>query len=308
MAEKQRRFRKKPPSYSRSVFSENSGFSLLILSEKNTTPKSIQVSRKTVVSCFFILLLSVGGLVRVLVACFTHLHSVIVLNSEQNKNTRLELGGELLSSYLDETIRRIYLAGEPIPSEETGKSEICKAGLAVYVNNRTVLPDFAHLLDPKDHKPTPALFHAPSAEGRALSVIPEPDFICPTEGRITSHFGWRTDPVFEGTALHNGIDIAGPIGTPISSASEGTVLFAGKKRWWGNVVILNHYESGYQTVYAHLNKISVNIGDTVGTAQVLGFMGSTGKSTGPHLHYEVRYYGKPVNPLPFLLPKDTVVD
>jgi murein DD-endopeptidase MepM/ murein hydrolase activator NlpD len=133
-------------------------------------------------------------------------------------------------------------------------------------------------------------------------------FICPCNGRITSHFGKRTDPVFEGTAIHYGIDIAGPLGSSIHCVLDGTVIFAGEKSRWGNVVIVDHNHDGYKTIYAHLHKIIVKEGEILLTGQTIGYRGNTGKSTGPHLHYEVRQYGKALNPLPYLLPQDAIVD
>ncbi|MFW5784546.1 MAG: M23 family metallopeptidase [Chitinispirillaceae bacterium] len=130
----------------------------------------------------------------------------------------------------------------------------------------------------------------------------------PTKGIITSHFGTRTDPVFEGTAFHRGIDIANSAGTPVWATADGVVAFAGRKRYYGNVVILDHPSSGYTTVYAHLRRIQVRKGATVSRLTRIGTMGSTGKSTGPHLHYEVRFHTQAVNPLEFMMPPDVVVN
>ncbi|MFP4681841.1 MAG: M23 family metallopeptidase [Chitinispirillaceae bacterium] len=130
----------------------------------------------------------------------------------------------------------------------------------------------------------------------------------PCKGIITSHFGTRTDPVFEGTAFHRGIDIADEIGSPVWSTADGRVVFAGTKRYFGNVVMVDHEASGYATVYAHLRNFEVRKGESVTRGRRIGTLGSTGKSTGPHLHYEIRFHGQAVNPLEFMMPHDMVVD
>ena len=123
----------------------------------------------------------------------------------------------------------------------------------------------------------------------------------PSKGHITSHFGARTDPVSEGTAFHWGIDIAQSKGEPVWVTADGKVTFAGKKRYSGNVVEVSHFESGYKTVYAHLQTINVRVGRKVGRGQAIGTVGTTGRSTGPHLHYEVHFQNKPVDPLEFMV-------
>lgn len=114
-------------------------------------------------------------------------------------------------------------------------------------------------------------------------------FINPTRGRLTSPFGMR------GGRRHTGIDIANSTGTPITAADAGRVSFAGNRGAYGRLVIIDH-ENGYQTYYAHMNRISVSSGERVHKDQQIGSVGSTGRSTGPHLHFEVRKNGTPVNP------------
>ena len=118
-------------------------------------------------------------------------------------------------------------------------------------------------------------------------------FSSPTRGRLTSGFGTRWG------RMHNGIDVAGPTGTPVHSADAGRIEFAGYRGSYGNLIIINH-ENGYQTYYAHLNSINVSRGDRVIKGARIGSMGSTGRSTGPHLHFEVRRNGQPINPLNFV--------
>lgn len=118
----------------------------------------------------------------------------------------------------------------------------------------------------------------------------------PVPGRITSGFGYRRHPVFKISKLHTGVDFAAPMGTPVHAAAGGVVYFAG---WWGgygNVVILDH-GGGWATLYAHNSKLAVSAGQSVQAGQVISYSGSTGLSTGPHVHFEVRKNGVPINPL-----------
>ncbi len=125
-------------------------------------------------------------------------------------------------------------------------------------------------------------------------------FGLPTEGaRITSPFGVRSDPYRHSKAMHEGLDMAAPSGTPIFSTAQGVVTFAGRQRGYGNVVKIRH-AFGFETVYAHLSKSRVHVGQRVDRGSRIADMGSTGRSTGSHLHYEVRIDGQPVNPSKFI--------
>jgi murein DD-endopeptidase MepM/ murein hydrolase activator NlpD len=121
----------------------------------------------------------------------------------------------------------------------------------------------------------------------------------PTKGKLTSGFGNRKNPFGRGIRFHQGIDIANSPGTNILAASKGIVVFSGNRTGYGKVVIINH-GYGYETLYAHNQNLLVNVGDEVERGQVIGKMGSTGRSTGPHLHFEVHKDGKPIDPLKML--------
>lgn len=121
--------------------------------------------------------------------------------------------------------------------------------------------------------------------------------------QFTSNFGIRSDP-FRGTAaMHAGVDIPGPVGTPIYATADGIVDHAARQGGYGNMVEINHGK-GIATRYGHLSKILVADGARVTRGQLIALMGSTGRSTGPHLHYEVRIDGHAVNPIPFLTTAD----
>lgn len=114
--------------------------------------------------------------------------------------------------------------------------------------------------------------------------------------KTASGYGVRVDPIYKTTKFHEGMDFSANIGTPIYATGNGTVTKAGWQSGYGRVVIINH-GYGYETLYAHMNKINVRVGQKVTRGEVIGEVGNTGKSTGPHLHYEVHVKGRVVNPV-----------
>ena len=129
-----------------------------------------------------------------------------------------------------------------------------------------------------------------------LSAIPSGR---PSQGYITSGFGTRSDPFSGGVAHHMGIDFNANTGDPVLSAAGGVVSFSGIKSGYGNVVEVDH-GNGYSTLYGHNSRLIVRAGDIVRSGQQLARAGSTGRSTGPHVHFEVHVNGRPVNPRKFL--------
>jgi murein DD-endopeptidase MepM/ murein hydrolase activator NlpD len=121
----------------------------------------------------------------------------------------------------------------------------------------------------------------------------------PSQGYITSGFGTRSDPFTGGRAHHLGIDFSARTGDPVLAAAGGVVSFAGVKNGYGNVVEVDH-GNGYTTLYGHNSRLIVRVGDIVRAGQQLAKAGSTGRSTGPHVHFEVHVNGRPVNPRQFL--------
>ncbi|RXV63742.1 M23 family peptidase [Fusibacter sp. A1] len=123
--------------------------------------------------------------------------------------------------------------------------------------------------------------------------------LMPVNGIITSKFGNRRDPITRRIAFHKGIDIANSTGTSIHAAGSGVVTFAGWSGTYGRVIVISH-GYGYESVYAHNSKISVKVGDQVTKGDVIGKVGSSGKSTGPHTHFEVHFEGVQIDPLTVL--------
>ncbi len=126
------------------------------------------------------------------------------------------------------------------------------------------------------------------------------DPIFPVEGgRLTSNFGTRIDPFHGRLKEHHGLDIAAPSGTPIRATLDGTVTYAGDRGGYGNLVILRHAD-GTETRYGHCSSLKVREGDRIQAGQTVATVGSTGRSTGPHLHFEVRKEGKILDPAEWL--------
>ena len=121
----------------------------------------------------------------------------------------------------------------------------------------------------------------------------------PVRGTIRSGFGTRRDPINGRHRFHQGIDIVAARGTPIEAAADGKVVFAGRNKGYGNMVMVEHAD-GRRTIYAHAEQLFVKTGATVAAGQTIAAVGSTGHSTGPHLHFEIRESNRPLNPLTVL--------
>ncbi len=121
------------------------------------------------------------------------------------------------------------------------------------------------------------------------------EFLLPATGRISSPFGMRSDPFTGQLRMHKGLDIAMPEGRKIYSALDGEVVFAGEKAGYGKVVEIKHRDD-IRTIYGHLDEINVDVGDKIRRGRIIARSGNTGRSTGPHLHFEIRVGGRPVNP------------
>ncbi len=136
------------------------------------------------------------------------------------------------------------------------------------------------------------------------NVVAGSGFLRPVQGaRVTSPYGWRVHPIFKTRIFHTGLDLAAPLGTPIKASNSGKVIYSGWYGGYGKVVILDHGSCTGKpttTLYAHMSRQNVSVGQYVQRGQVIGFVGSTGYSTGPHCHFEVRINGHHQNPNKYL--------
>ncbi|MBF0226474.1 MAG: peptidoglycan DD-metalloendopeptidase family protein [Desulfobacterales bacterium] len=149
----------------------------------------------------------------------------------------------------------------------------------------------------KQHKMLDVIVKFLEDQKTLLSIIPS---ISPTEGWMSSKFGRRESPfINEKQEFHRGVDISTPKGTDVIATANGVVKFVGKNGNFGKMIIIDH-GYGITTKYAHLNDIIIKKDDTIKRGDIIGHVGNTGKSTGPHLHYEVHMYGIPVNPQKYI--------
>ncbi len=138
------------------------------------------------------------------------------------------------------------------------------------------------------------VLHGRPAGGNALRR-----FRFPADGPITSPFGERMHPIFHTMRMHTGIDIGAGYGSPVRAGGDGVVVIAGPASGYGNAIVVDH-GGGIATLYGHLSRFGVRQGQRVTAGQTIGAVGNTGNSTGPHLHFEVRVQGVPVDPMPYL--------
>ena len=160
----------------------------------------------------------------------------------------------------------------------------------------TLVPTFAESLEDYSFLQTTKVLSLQGHRSRGLfAPTPSQPNLWPVEGRLMGAFGRRTDPFSGEGAMHMGVDISAPTGTPVRATADGVVVFAQVESGYGKLIRVDH-GNGVQTYYAHLSKFFVNVGQDVHRGEMIGAVGSTGRVTAPHLHYEVRVGGAPMNP------------
>ncbi len=173
----------------------------------------------------------------------------------------------------------------------------------------------SNLAQPRDFESSVTQFHflvrnvsmVTMVDASGLSLLPGPvpsnsrlvPSLWPVIGPITASFGEREDPFTDEPAFHPGVDIGAPYGTPVRATANGIVVFAGGEEGYGRMVAIDH-GFGISTCYAHLSGFNTEVGDHVNRGDIIGYVGDSGRSTGPHLHYEVRIHNTPVNPWPYM--------
>ena len=180
-------------------------------------------------------------------------------------------------------------------AEDARLTEFIRAEEARIAEQRRKEAEAAAAAAAAANNPGPAV-NGGSANPGAVSAT---GWTWPTSGGVASGFGLRLHPILGYYRMHSGLDIGGASGQPIWAATSGTVIMAGWNGGYGNTVIISH-GNGVTTLYAHMSAIGVSNGQSVSTGQQIGQVGSTGLSTGPHLHFEVRINGNPVDPRPYL--------
>jgi len=208
----------------------------------------------------------------------------------------------------DDNIYRVIFEAEPIPSEvrKAGFGGVDRYEHLMGLANSKIIVNTAKRLDEitsqlvVQSKSYDEVFKMAKDKEKLIASIPA---IQPVDfhdlRRIGSLFGYRTDPFYKVTKFHEGIDFTAAVGTPIYATGDGVISEAEyNSGGYGNKITINHGFS-YETVYAHLSKIKVKKGQRIKRGEIIGLMGNTGKSTAPHLHYEVHKSGVPMNPIYF---------
>ncbi|HET7815764.1 MAG TPA: peptidoglycan DD-metalloendopeptidase family protein [Candidatus Baltobacteraceae bacterium] len=205
---------------------------------------------------------------------------------QQRARNQLDiLAGERANLVAVADAQRRHVAGEVAEIEDLNASEEAQLEALIVEKQREIAAE-----EEAQRRAAGIVGQAPSAPG-ALSW--------PVSGTITSPFGYRRSPFGGGMEFHQGLDIAAPMGTTVTAASSGTVLSAGWYGGYGNYIVIDH-GGGMATGYGHLSQIFVSAGQKVQKGQAIGAVGSTGMSTGPHLHFEVRVNGKATDPAAYL--------
>ncbi|EOD01660.1 M23 family metallopeptidase [Caldisalinibacter kiritimatiensis] len=204
-------------------------------------------------------------------------------------------------SELQETVRDMVGLKESKLEKEKDSNSISSRNGAALLNTTSLHPDLisieqqmdtlSKLLDEGQEELSGLIV---DVEKRLKYLEAKPNYK-PAPGRISSGFGYRINPFGRNREFHTGIDIANNYGTKIVAAGSGVVTFSGYNGGMGYVVVISH-GYGYQSIYGHNKKLLVEVGDKVEKGETIALMGSTGRSTGPHVHFEIRYYGKPVDP------------
>ena len=208
----------------------------------------------------------------------------------------------------DDNIYRVILESEPIPSSvrKAGFGGADRYARLEGYKNTDIIKATSRKLDLissqlyVQSKSFDEVFELAKRKEELVASIPA---IQPVSNkdlrRIGSYYGYRTDPFYKVSKFHEGIDFTAPVGTEIYATGDGVVkTIEYSRRGYGNVILINH-GFGYETLYAHMSKMNIKAGQKVKRGQVIGFVGNTGKSTAPHLHYEVRKNGTAIDPINF---------
>ncbi|WP_295812277.1 peptidoglycan DD-metalloendopeptidase family protein [uncultured Apibacter sp.] len=279
--------------YSTIIITDKNSFESRIFSVKNKHIKNFFLYKKIILLSFIVIFCLVAGLIS---------YISYVYNQKEDLHVKISnLESKLDSKKLNEMILNLneaekslikiekYLKDRQVktlPTSEIKLNNTDNMGGEYYPVNDSNL----NLIENKKERISDIL--------KKIQYVP---IGLPHIGRITSNFGVRGNPMKKGTGseFHPGLDIAGNIGDPIHATANGVVIFANVRGGYGNCIIIKH-NFGYETLYGHLSKINVKEGQNVKAGDVIGQLGSTGRSTGPHVHYEIIYNKEKENPNNYL--------
>lgn len=287
---------------------------IMIIPDSNQQIKSFKISIpliKTVAIVAFSIIMAATASLVYFGKTTTYLYTVIAekdkkieqltsVKEEQDKKiATLDKNAQLVSerikglNELEEKVRR--MVGLSTPATSRGSvSRDGRSDANISYDNETT----AELISQIDQK-TQSLQDLISKVAARLDYLNSIPSAYPVYGTITSPFGMRKSPFGYGSEFHPGIDISVPVGTPVKAAGKGVVTYAGWLTGYGNAVIIDH-GYGIESVYGHNSEILVKVGQSVKRGDIIAKSGNTGRSTGPHVHFEVRVNGNPVDPMKYL--------
>lgn len=220
-----------------------------------------------------------------------HADILVQLESDTESSQQLIASLELDSQQLEEELQRRVAEAEQRRAAESARQA------AAAEQQRQVAAAQGTRPGPGTGNAGPVV--APSLAQAPAAPASSGRFQLPASGRLSSPFGYRVHPISRVRKLHTGQDISAPSGSPIYAAESGVVVSAGWRGGYGNATVVDH-GAGVATLYAHQSRFAVRAGQHVARGQLIGYVGSTGYSTGPHLHFEVRVNGSPTDPAPYL--------
>jgi len=225
--------------------------------------------------------------------------STKVLGEESDGNS---YGGETMTDTIDAELAR-HLAGQRtlgiadvlVQAFESRNAPSRRSASRDSVTREGGRGSGATVAVPNTVAPPPATPVAPPSATPVASKHAQPEMALPIDAPLTSRFGWRIDPMTRKTKFHGGVDVRAAYGQEVPAPTAGRVVFAGEQGSYGLTIVLEH-EAGVRSRYAHLSSVNVLAGEAVEAGQVVGRVGSSGRSTGPHLHVELSVNGKRVDP------------
>jgi murein DD-endopeptidase MepM/ murein hydrolase activator NlpD len=291
--------------------------------------RALGVPRPLVAVLVLIALVGLAGFGRVVYLGLGYAYAVYNVAEQRRDNERLKGKIESLERFVkQETDVILRLAAFEDSARmkyglEAISSDVRKAGVGGFPSREDIL--YSEMTDPLIvmaealRLQASALSHQAELQESTFSQVTaavrkvhgdlaQRPSIWPTNGRLTSTFGFRYHPFSGLRLMHEGIDIANNPWTPIYATADGQVKEVSSWTHFGNMVKISHNNGRYITLYAHMQKAAVTAGQFVKRGDVIGYMGSTGRSTGPHLHYEVHREGRPVDPMQFIVAVDQIVD
>jgi murein DD-endopeptidase MepM/ murein hydrolase activator NlpD len=302
---------------------------LLITPEAAGRVKRLPYSKTIITIVMLFLVMGSLGVGRCIYFVSSYGMAKLGMSSDLKQNKQLKMKVQFLSKFTQEQRNRIdkFVSFEDRTRLKFGMDQISSDIRKVGVGGRPELNDMilSSLEDPVLRKADTIKNNIQTllrqarledttfgtmadAVDKQVNVWAQRPAVMPVWGKFTSLFGYRIHPFTGYNVFHEGVDISNSIGTQIHSTADGVVSLVGYKDYFGNVVMVTHPASGFKTVFAHLSKASVVEGQAVKRGDLIGFLGSSGRSTGPHLHYEVHKLGDMVNPVDYVLPTDTMVD